>query len=181
MPAFSRPFRRLIGSACLGVGTFLLLVLLLVLPLWVQVSCQHSPAGIGQGPTNCRLQGANLIRIPWQTRQIKNLVAAELNISGYRPGWVYRPSLYTYDDEVPLARYSVSYAQAQKAQAELQAFLEIDLAIADEGASVTPSATASDRRPQTLTFTYGPPWIPLVAALLSSFCIASLGTILLWL
>ncbi len=148
--------RQAAGSLLLATGVLLLGSLILILPLWVSLSCHRG--GAGTFP-DCRLRGASLIGIPWRSRAIHQLAGVELNLQDFRPGFVYRTFLYTYDEEIPFATYSVSQTRARQTRETIKAFLE------------NPEQTS-------LKILYRPPWQILLSAVLFAGLLLAIGAIL---
>lgn len=178
--------KRFVGSLAVGLGGLLLAVLVLGVPIWVTVKCDRptitssTPTAVpsslpneGLGgeisraaiantvPVNCKLRGQNLIGIPWRNQTIENLVGVELNSKKFRPGRVYRTYLYTYEAEISMATYSVSYSSAQRAYRIIRTFLD------------TPSET-------NLKVLYTPPWVTFITALFFAILMLGIGSFVLW-
>lgn len=145
------------GGGLLGLGGLLLVLLVLVLPVWNRLNCDRS---ITQR-VSCRLNGANLIGIAWRQRSIDPLIGAETNLQSAKVGYRYRTSLFTYQDEIPLASFSVDERTAMQAKDQIRDFL-------------------ADSTAQRLSLAYRPPSVILITSILFAFLLSSLGVLLIW-
>lgn len=141
----------------MGVGGLLLVLLVLVLPVWNRLNCDRSVTQ----RVSCRLSGANLIGIAWRQRKIDPLIGAETNLQSAKVGYRYRTSLFTYEDEIPLASFSVDERTAMQTKEKIRDFL-------------------ADTTAQGLTLAYRPPGVILITSIVFAVVLSSLGVLLVW-
>lgn len=134
------------------------MLLVLVLPVWTRLDCDRSVTQL----ITCRLRGANLIGIAWRNQKIAPMVGAETNLQSIKRGYRYRTSIFTYEDEIPLAPFAVSERQATQAKAQVLEFV-------------------SDQTVQKLSLGYRVPWVLFATAMAFSWTLMGLGALLLWL
>lgn len=152
------PPRKLLGGGLLAIGVLLLLLLVLVLPVWTRLDCERSVTQL----ISCRLRGANLIGIAWRNQKVMPMVGAETNLQSVKAGYLYRTSIFTYEDEIPLAPFAVDQRQASQTKETIMDFVE-------------------DKTSQKLRVSYRVPWILLVTAIAFSTLLTGLGALFLWL
>ena len=152
------PLRKRLGGGLLAVGVVLLVLLVLVLPVWTRLDCDRSVTQ----RISCRLRGANLIGITWRHQKISPLVGAETNLQSSQGGYRYRTSIFTYDDEIPLASFSVAKRQASRAKGKIMDFVK-------------------NKTAQQLRISYRAPWVLFAVALAFAVTLSVLGAFLLWL
>lgn len=152
------PPRKALGGGLLGLGALLLVLLVLVLPVWNRLDCDRSITQL----ISCRLRGANLIGIAWRNQKVMPMVGAETNLQSALSGYRYRTSVFTYNDEIPLAPFSVDRRQASRTKETIMAFV-------------------GDETAQKLRVSYRVPWVLLVTAIAFSTTLFSLGALFWWL
>ena len=148
----------MLGGGLLGIGVVLLLLLVLVLPVWTRLDCERSVTQL----ISCRLRGANLIGIAWRNQKVMPMVGAETNLQSVKGGYRYRTSIFTYNDEIPLAPFSVNHRQASRTKERIGDFVR-------------------DTTAQKLRVSYPVPWILFVTAIAFSALLTGAGAFLLWL
>ena len=149
---------KLTGAGLTGVGGIVLVLLIFVLPVWTKLDCDRSATEI----ISCRLRGANLIGIAWRNQKVMPMVGAETNLQSLQGGYRYRTSLFTYEEEIPLAPFSVDERQAAKAKQQVMEFV-------------------SDQTAQKLTLRYRVPWVLFITATLFALLLSGAGLFCLWL
>jgi len=90
------------------------------------------------------------------------MVGAETNLQSYRGGYRYRTSIFTYNDEIPLAPFSVNERQASQTKEQITDFV-------------------SDKAAQQLRVSYRVPWTLFGTALALAAILSGFGALLLWL
>ena len=90
------------------------------------------------------------------------MVGAETNLQSSKSGYRYRTSIFTYEDEIPLAPFSVKERQASQTKESIMDFV-------------------NDKTAQQLTVGYRVPWRLFVTAIAFAASLASLGALCLWL
>ena len=148
----------MLGGGLLGIGVVLLLLLVLILPVWTRLDCERSVTQL----ISCRLRGANLIGIAWRNQKVMPMVGAETNLQSVKGGYRYRTSIFTYNDEIPLAPFSVNQRQASRTKEQIRDFVE-------------------DKAAQKLRVSYPVPWILFVTAIAFSALLTAAGAFFLWL
>jgi len=149
---------KILGGGFLGLGAILLALLVLVLPVWTRLDCDRSITEL----VSCRLRGANLIGIAWRNQKVMPMVGAETNLQSYKGGYRYRTSIFTYNDEIPLAPFSVNERQASQTKEQITEFV-------------------SDKAAQQLQVSYRVPWTLFGAAIALAAILSGFGALLLWL
>lgn len=152
------PPRQLLGGGLLGLGGLLLVLLVLVLPVWTRLECDRSITEL----VSCRLRGANLIGIAWRNQKVMPMVGAETNLQSAQSGYRYRTSIFTYNDEIPLAPFSVDRLQANRTKETIMDFV-------------------GDKTAQQLRVSYRVPWTLFGTAIAFALVLSGIGRLLLWL
>ncbi len=152
------PPRKILGGGLLGIGAVLMLLLILVLPVWTRLDCERSVTEL----VSCRLRGANLIGIAWRNQKVMPMVGAETNLQSIKAGYRYRTSIFTYNDEISLAPFSVSHRQASRTKTRIMGFV-------------------ADKTATKLSVSYRVPWMLFVTAIAFAVTLSSVGALFLWL
>jgi hypothetical protein len=155
------------GRVLLAIGLVSLLWVVAIAPSRTELGCQARGLIV-----TCRLTQRSLIGIPWQQRSITPVQGAQLNSDRQNePGYVYRMTLHTLTDTIPLAPYSQDFAAIAGFNTRITTFLT-------QAKDV--KAIESNQARSFRGGIHAP--IPLVVGvILGAIALAGLGRFLMWL